>query len=308
MTAGTVRVRHAEHVMGTVVSFDVEAGYAGAALGQAVRWLHWVDERFSPFREDSDVSRLDRGEITAADCGPEVAEVLAACADVSALSGGYFSATYAGRFDPSGYVKGWAIERAAGLLTAAGSGSHCVNGGGDVQCVGGRGAGSARPPEPWRIGISDPRRPWSLCRVVAGTGFAVATSGLAERGPHILNPHTGEAVEDLLSLTVVGERLSLADAYATAAVAMGYPAGREWIEGLDGYCGFGVRADGPTWETSGFGAWTAPGALGLEPLGLEPFRAGALGSRHACRKARGIAQPALRRISYGLMRNRHTAT
>jgi thiamine biosynthesis lipoprotein len=255
MTAGgAVRVRRAEHVMGTVVSFDVLSGYAGAALTEAVRWLHWVDERFSPFRPDSDVSRLAGGEITVADCGPEVAGVLAACADLSALSGGYFSATYAGQLDPSGYVKGWAIERAAGLLTAAGSGSHCVNGGGDVQCAGGRGADPARP-EPWRIGISDPRRPWSLCRVVAGTGFAVATSGVAERGPHIVNPHTGAPAGDLLSVTVVGARLSLADAYATAAVAMGFPAARDWIEGLDGYCGFGICADGQAWETSGFSAY-----------------------------------------------------
>jgi thiamine biosynthesis lipoprotein len=248
---GIVRVRHAEHVMGTVASFDVTAAFAGAPLAEAVRWLHRVDDTFSPFVPDSEVSRLARGEISVADCAPEVAEVLAECESVTAASGGYFSARYAGRLDPSGYVKGWAIERAAALLTAAGSASHCVNGGGDVQCVGARSAG-----EPWRIGIADPSRPGALIRVVTGYDFAVATSGVAERGSHIVDPHTGLPAGEFLSMTVVGPRLARADAYATAAVAMGCTA-REWIESLDGYSGFAIRADGTCWQTSGFAAHLA---------------------------------------------------
>lgn len=263
---GYVRVRHAEEVMGTVVSFDVPAACAREPLAAAVRWLHWVDERFSPFRADSDVSRLGRGEVSLDGCVPEVGSVLAACESVSAASDGYFSARYAGRLDPSGYVKGWAIERAAELLTEAGSPSHYVNGGGDVQCFGGRGAGMA---ERWRVGIADPLRPGSLSRVVAGggpgTGFAVATSGVAERGAHIIDPHTGLPATGLLSVTVAGPHLALADAYATAAVAMGAPAARDWIEALDGYCGFAIEADGASWETSGFEAYVAGMAALLAP-------------------------------------------
>ncbi len=242
--------------MGTVVSFDVPAVVAGEPLAEAVRWLHWVDARFSPFRADSDVSRLGRGELSLARCVPEVGSVLAACEAVAAASDGYFSASYAGRLDPSGYVKGWAIEHVAALLTAAGSAGHCVNGGGDVQCAGGRGVDSS---EPWRVGIADPLRPRSLCRVVAGTGFAVATSGIAERGAHIIDPHTGQPVTGLLSVTVVGPHLAQADAYATAAVAMGPAAARDWIETLDGYCGFAIEADGASWETTGFSAYNAEG-------------------------------------------------
>ena len=289
--AGSVRVRHAEHVMGTVVSFDVPAAVAGEPLAEAVRWLHWVDARFSPFRADSDVSRLGRGEVSLAGCAPEVGSVLAACEAMAAASDGYFSASYAGRLDPSGYVKGWAIERVAALLTAAGSAGHCVNGGGDVQCAGGRGAGSAWASgrgaesawasgrgagsawasgrgadsgEPWRVGIADPLRPRSLCRVVAGTGFAVATSGIAERGAHIIDPHTGRPATGLLSVTVVGPHLAQADAYATAAVAMGPVGARDWIETLDGYCGFAIEADGASWETTGFSAYGAEGAYSAE--------------------------------------------
>jgi FAD:protein FMN transferase len=245
------RTRSALHVMGTVFSFDVPASASGA-VAEAARWLHWVDAVFSTYRAGSDVSRLGRGEITLARCAPEVACVLSACEAIEELSGGYFSASAGGRLDPSGYVKGWAAERAAAMLTATGSGSHCVNGGGDVQCCGSRGPGG----EPWRIGISDPGRPGSLLRVVSGTDFAVATSGVAERGEHIFDPHTRELARGLLSVTVVGPHLTLADAYATAAFAMGDRA-RDWAEALDEYEAFAVRADGGCWETSGFGAYSA---------------------------------------------------
>jgi FAD:protein FMN transferase len=244
------RRRHAEHVMGTVVSFDVP-GRAGdprgdSSLGQAVRWLHWVDATFSPYRDDSDVSRFARGSVRLTDCAPELAEVLDACAAISARSGGYFTTTPGGRFDPSGYVKGWAIERAAALLTAAGSAEHSVNGGGDVQCTGDR---------LWRVGIADPLRPGRLALVVAGRDFAVATSGVAERGAHIIDPHTGQPSAGLASITVVGARLAETDAYATAAFAMG-SAARDWVESLDGYQAFAVTAAGATWQTSGFSAYS----------------------------------------------------
>ena len=238
--------------MGTVVSFDVpdwagrDAG-SGAVLDRVVQWLHWVDATFSPYRDDSDVSRFGRGSLALADCAPELAEVLAACAEVSALSGGYFTTRPGGRFDPSGYVKGWAIERAAAMLKAAGSAEHSVNGGGDVQCTGDR---------LWRIGIADPLRPGSLALVVTGQDFAVATSGVAERGAHIVNPHTGQPATGLASLTVVGARLAATDAYATAAFAMG-PAARDWMESLDGYEAFAVIAGGQVWQTSGFRAYLA---------------------------------------------------
>ncbi|MFY9866773.1 MAG: FAD:protein FMN transferase, partial [Trebonia sp.] len=136
-SAVDVRVRHAEHVMGTVVSFDVPGSAChDGSLEAAIRWLHWVDRVFSPYRADSDVSLLARAEVTVDACAPEMAEVLAACAVVRDLSCGYFTVAPGGQFDPSGYVKGWAVERAAALLAGAGSADHVVNGGGDVQCAG----------------------------------------------------------------------------------------------------------------------------------------------------------------------------
>jgi thiamine biosynthesis lipoprotein len=234
--------------MGTVFSFDVPAA-AMAVLPAVLRWLHWVDRTFSTYREDSDVSRFGRGAATLADCAPELAEVIGECAVLGEQSGGYFTDRPGGRFDPSGLVKGWSIEHAAAMLTAVGHTSLSVNGAGDVQC-----AGEPEPGRPWRIGVADPLQPGALAAVLAGRDFAVATSGTAERGPHIINPHTGRPATDLASVTVVGPRVTSADAYATAAFAMG-PAAREWVESLDGYEAFAVAPDGSRWQTPGLAAY-----------------------------------------------------
>jgi FAD:protein FMN transferase len=257
-SAVTARVRHAEPVMGTVVSFDVPAAaVVGGSLEAAVRWLHWVDRIFSPYRPDSDVSLLAAAEVTVDGCAPEVAEVISACTAVRLCSGGYFTAAPGGAFDPSGYVKGWAVERAAAILSAAGSTSHLVNGGGDVQCVGGR-PGSGLASEPWRVGIADPFHRGRLALVVEAADGAVATSGTAERGPHIIDPHLGHPATGLASLTVVGPSLALADAYATAAFAMGPIRARGWTESRPGYEAYAITDNGDTWQTTGFAPHIAP--------------------------------------------------
>ncbi len=218
--------RHVEQCMGTVFSIDVRApGVEAATVSEAVRWLHWVDATFSTYRADSDISRLQRGTIALSDCAPEVAQVLVRCAELAEETDGYFDCRYAGALDPSGYVKGWAIERASDLLVAAGSVNHCVNGGGDVQCV-----GSAAPGRPWRVGITDPLRPGRLVGSVAGHRLAVATSGVAERGRHLIDPHLGRRPAAFASVTVVGTQLAEVDAYATAAFAMGERA-VQWLHG-----------------------------------------------------------------------------
>ncbi|GAA4635313.1 hypothetical protein GCM10023196_080280 [Actinoallomurus vinaceus] len=242
--------KHVEHCMGTVFSFDLREPYpVEGALEEAVRSLHRVDATFSTYRPDSDISRLARGEVGVGDCAPEVGEILALCERLTEETDGCFSAYPGGALDPSGVVKGWAIERAAGILRAAGSLNHHVNGGGDIRLTGG-----PEPGRPWRVGIADPLRPGTVATVVAGRDMAVATSGTAERGAHILDPRTGRPVAGgLASVTVVGPSLTLADAYATAAFVMG-EAARDWIEGLPGYEAYGIGLDGRTWTTTGLRA------------------------------------------------------
>lgn len=243
------RLRRVEHTMGTAFSFDVRGGgerRVAAALDAAAAWLHHVDEVFSTYRPDSEISRLAAGTRTLAACGPEVREVAALCEAAESDTAGWFTARYAGGFDPTGLVKGWAVERAAAMLASAGAEAVCVNGGGDVQLHGG----------PWRIGVTDPLRPGALATLVEfdGDALAVATSGPAERGCHILDPRTGRPpAAGLASLTVVCRSLTDADVRATAGYAMG-PRARGWLTALRGTEGFAVAADGTTWRTPGFAA------------------------------------------------------
>ncbi|MFC9650255.1 FAD:protein FMN transferase [Streptomyces sp. NPDC059892] len=249
-------LRHVEHVMGTVFSFDIRDKPTTAihdALAEAVRQLRDVDAVFSTYRPDSHISRLGRGDIRLDDCPPEVHEVLSLCAGVADVTDGWFSIVPGGpggTLDPSGLVKGWATEAASQLLSEAGAHHTCVNGGGDLQLRGRAAAGT-----PWRIGITHPLRPGELATVItAGHDLAVATSGTAERGAHILDPHSGTPATAFASLTLVGPRLTTTDAYATAAFARGDGA-RDWLETLDDHEALAVLPDGREWRTSGFGRY-----------------------------------------------------
>ncbi|MFJ9692414.1 FAD:protein FMN transferase [Kitasatospora sp. NPDC101183] len=249
MTAATTPLRHAEHVMGTVFSFTVrDPGPAtAAALRRATARLHHLDALFSTYRPDSPVSRLARGELALADCDPEIAEALRQCARIAGETDGYFTDHPAGRLDPSGWVKGLAIEEAADALRAGGSSQYCVSGGGDVQTAGG----------PWRIGIADPLNPGALATVITGHDLAVATSGTAERGAHIHDPRTGRPATALASLTLVGRRIADTDACATAAFAMGPDQALTWAAARPDLEALAILPDGRRLSTPGLARWTA---------------------------------------------------
>jgi thiamine biosynthesis lipoprotein len=174
--------------------------------------------------------------------------VLDLCADVQAATDGCFTALTDGGLDPTGLVKGWAIERASHILRSNGAANHAINGGGDIQL-----AGEASPGEPWTVGIADPADRQRILTTVTGRDFAVATSGVAERGPHIIDPFTGQPASKLLAATVVGPSLTYADAYATAAFVMG-PAALDWAERIPGYELIVVTPDSAISASSGWPA------------------------------------------------------
>jgi FAD:protein FMN transferase len=236
--------------MGTAVSIELADDRPDAELRALIDdvcgWLHEVDARFSTYREDSEVSRMRRGELTAATCSDDLRQVLNACADLWRDTDGYFDAYAAGPLDPSGYVKGWSVEVASDRLLAAGSANHYINAGGDIRTRGLHPEGG-----PWRVGIRHPWEADKLSWVLALTDGAVATSGTYERGDHVLNPRTGRPARGLRSVTVVGPNLALADAYATAALAMGEP-GLTWLAKLatDGYDSAVVTDDGRAFSSA----------------------------------------------------------
>jgi thiamine biosynthesis lipoprotein len=233
------------HIMGIPIGIDARDP-DGIDVEVAFDWLREVDAIFSTYREDSDISRLDRGELMLADCRPEVDEVLTRCVILSRATGGYFSVRAGGRLDPSGLVKGWAVAGAAERLAAAGAKNFCINAGGDIVVRGRPG-----PDRRWRIGIRHPEDLEQVAGVVALEDLAVATSGEYEQGGHIVDPHTGRGPTGLLSVTVVGPDLGTADAYATAAFAMGAD-GPGWTATLTGYDAMCVTSDHRVLETPGF--------------------------------------------------------
>ena len=200
---------------------------------------------FSPYRPDSAVSRLARGEVALADCPSEVGEVLEIGARAEHDSAGAFAVRRRGPdgtevLDPSGVVKGWAGERAAVALRSLPDTDFCLSLGGDLVC---RTLDAGAPP--WRIGIEDPADPRRLLAVVPVPTGAVATSGTAHRGRHLVDARTGAPPEGVMSVTVVAASLTDADVDATAAYARGTDAAR-WLETREGRTGLVVWADGTT--------------------------------------------------------------
>ncbi len=203
-------------VMGTTVTMDVrDPDVPLAMLDAAVEQLRELEARFTTYRDDSEIKRIERGELQLADAHPDVREVLDACAVLRAESHGAFDAWRDGRLDPSGYVKGWAAERAADVLRSGGARRFALNLGGDVVLAG-------IPTAPaWRIGIRLPTDPQQLALVLGVHDGAVATSGSYERGQHVVDARTGRAATSWQSITILAPDLATADAVATAALAMG---------------------------------------------------------------------------------------
>jgi len=235
-------LRRVEIVMGTAISLDLADDLPMSTLEELADmvfgWLREVDGRFSTYRDDSEVSRFGRGEVALADASEDLRFVLARCADLWGETDGYFDGYATGRLDPSGYVKGWSVQVASERLLAAGAPNHCVNAGGDIRLRGLSAAG-----RPWRVGVRHPWNPKATCTVVGGTDLAIATSGVYERGHHVIDPRKGTPARGLRSVTVVGPDLGTADAYSTAAIAMGAP-GARWVGRRRGYTCAVVTDDG----------------------------------------------------------------
>lgn len=247
--------------MGTAVSFDLRGrGDHGAAIRASVRRLHEIDARFSTYRPDSEVRRFARGELRAGEPSPDLEHVLRACERIERLSGGAFSAALPAGFDPSGYVKGWAVDVVAAILTAHGCDDWAVDAGGDVRTR--RRAGAA----PWRIGVRHPEDGAAVAAVVPAWDLAVATSGRYERGDHLVDPRSGGPARGALSVTVSGPELGDVDAIATAAFVLGAD-GPAWVAGLPDHECWAVLADGRVLATAGF-----PRLVAGVPVTTSPVR------------------------------------
>lgn len=227
--------------MGTVVSFLVDAGdlsgeHVEEVLDEACRELHRLDDRFSPWKSESELSQLRDGRTN--QTSHLMDEVFELCAHASNISGGYFDPwRMPGGFDPTGLVKGWAAERALSIVAQGGVREALINAGGDI-CV--------LPGRTYQVGIRHPSTPNALCAVVS-IDSAIGTSGIYERGDHLINPLGGEVAA--ISATVTGGRLAITDALATALAVGGKPV-LYLLEEMDGLEGFFIEPNGSMFMTS----------------------------------------------------------
>ena len=225
-----------------IVGDDVPEG----AFSAVYDWFRVVDERFSTYKPDSEVSRINRG-LPESEWSDDMKAVLVLCSHTKQQTNGYFDVYHGGQLDPSGLVKGWSIERAARLLLKQGYRDFCIDAGGDVQVHGHNAAGML-----WRVGIRNPFNRAEIVKVVHVQMEGVATSGAYIRGEHIYNPHVpGVPPKGVASITVIGPNIYEADRFATAAYAMGLP-GIRFIESLDGLEAYMIDMDGMATMTSNF--------------------------------------------------------
>ena len=234
--------------MPATIEIPGEGEAVRALIGRVFSLFDGIDARFSTYKRESEVSRVNRGEIKEREWSPEMREVMALARGAKAESRGYFDAhTPEGALDPSGAVKGWAIRKAAELVRRAGKTDFYIEIAGDMQVSGVDSEG-----HPWRIGIRNPFNRDEIVKVVVPGGRGVATSGTAARGQHIYNPHAPETpLTDIASITVVGPDVCAADLMATAAFAMG-KGGATFIENLPGFEAYMIASGGTAIMTSGF--------------------------------------------------------
>jgi len=239
-------------IMGMPISIEIaDAHVDQAAFDAAFTYFEYVDATFSPFKFDSELSKINRGTLALAQASADMQEIFALAEETKLQTGGYFDIrTPQGMWDPSGIVKGWAIENVSELLASRGFVHTYVDAGGDIRT-----RGLAEGVRPWKIGIQNPFNLQEVVKHLFVTDAGVATSGTYIRGNHIYNPRAnGKPANEIVSLTVVGPTIYDADRFATAAFAMGKE-GIYFIESLDGYEGYAIDAAGVATMTSHFSTY-----------------------------------------------------
>lgn len=239
--------------MGMPITVEVVGDARGEAAEAAFQYFVAVDARFSPYKPDSEVSAMNRGELAPGAISAELTEVLGLAELTRHETMGYFDIRRPdGRVDPSGLVKGWAIRNAARHIEALGFHNYCVEAGGDLQCRGHNAQGRR-----WRVGIRNPFIADQIVKVLVPGDAGVATSGAYVRGAHIYNPHDRAAAsDDIASLTVVGPDIYEADRFATAAFAMGRD-GIAFIKSTHELEGYAIDRQGVATMTAGLAEMAA---------------------------------------------------
>ncbi len=236
-------------VMGMPITIEICDFNADALIiEKAFSYFTRIDERFSTYKDGSEISRINRGEIREHDYSRDMKEVFSFAEKTKQETEGYFDIrTPDGYLDPSGIVKGLAIWQAGKILTEDGYKNFYIEAGGDIESRGHNSLGL-----PWRIGIKDPFDPTHIVKIIIPNGRGVATSGTYERGDHIYDPISKtQSGDGIVSITVIGANVYEADRFATAAFAMG-SRGIVFMENTPNIEGYSIDVMGIATMTSGF--------------------------------------------------------
>ena len=241
-------MKQSRMIMGMPVILDViDSWVTGKTFDKIFAYFEYVDRKFSTYKNESEISLLNRQEITLEQSSEDMQTIFMLAEQTRQETDGYFDIARNGKYDPSGIVKGWAIYNAAEILRQAGFKNYYVDAGGDIQVYGKNDEG-----QDWRVGIQSPFNPKEIVKVVSLQDCGMATSGTYVRGQHIYNPKDREQpITEIVSLTVIGPDIYEADRFATAAFAMG-SAGVYFIENLKGFEGYMIDQKGLATYTSGF--------------------------------------------------------
>jgi FAD:protein FMN transferase len=219
-------------------------------------YFTYIDEKFSTYKDTSEISLLNQHALALEETSLDMQTVFKLAEEFRQETDGFFNIEHAGKLDPSGLVKGWAISNAAELVRDAGFENFYVEAGGDFQAVGKNSQG-----ENWRVGIRNPFNMQEIVKVLEISNSGVATSGTYIRGQHIYNPKDSIAeIHEIVSLTVIGADIYEADCFATAAFAMGRD-GIGFIENLDGFEGYSIDSQKIATFTSGFERFVSHAAM-----------------------------------------------
>ncbi len=234
-------------LMGMPITVEVvDTSATQPLLDSVFHYLEYVDSTFSTYKDDSEISRINRGELTPELASDDMKAIFALAEQTRLETDGYFNIFHAGTYDPSGVVKGWAVFNAANLLREQGAQDYYVDAGGDIQMSGMNSRG-----ERWRVGIRNPFKPDEIVKALSLTDCGVATSGTYIRGNHIYNPRDeDDPLNEIVSITLIGPDVCEADRYATAAFAMGRH-GIFFVESLYGFEGYMIDRDGRATFTTG---------------------------------------------------------
>lgn len=222
--------------MGTAISIDIPDIKDENIFNDLFDLCEDTDSRFSPYKSNSELSKLWRGQVKERDVSDDMKYIMSDCERFELITNGYFSARFAGSFNPTGYVKAWAIKRMVSYIESKDIQTYLINAGGDIVARSANG-------HAWNIAIANPFNSSNPVAELIVDNLAIATSGSYERGSHIYDPHTKIPTNELASVTIFGPDIIAADVFATAVFAMGSK-GPEFMKKQRKYKAIIINKDG----------------------------------------------------------------